>query len=261
MRRRHLHILFFTCFSFVVGNCPGNVPGNIPGTVPGTAAPPLEGAQQDEKIVKAPAIGAEGEGGGVTKTTPLEAFSLTAEGGDPSIRGEENVAEGDNTADDQPIPAEDVVVAGLSDISCAPVVGAEDGESEGVAGDMEAGDRPADGDSESVSGSDVGRLVGSRDSDFDGVLASYLEGSIGEGGGSLLMPLGGLRLLRYVRVRGWRRLFVFLLFSVLGSDFFWLVLMGFLFLFFCLVVVACNFFFAVFKLSVSGCLSNGLIVV
>eukprot|EP00904_Undaria_pinnatifida_P002386 jgi/Undpi1/12148/HiC_scaffold_5.g01824.m1 len=36
------------------------------------------------------------------------------------------------------------------------------------------------------------------DSDFDGLLLSYLEGRLGEAGGSLLMPLGALRLLRHL---------------------------------------------------------------
>lgn len=35
-----------------------------------------------------------------------------------------------------------------------------------------------------------------RDADFDEILSSYLGGSFGREGGSLLMPLGGLRLLR-----------------------------------------------------------------
>ena len=45
------------------------------------------------------------------------------------------------------------------------------------------------------------------DSDFDGLLASYLEGRLGQAGGSLLMPLGALRLLRSEGVlREWFRI-------------------------------------------------------
>lgn len=35
-----------------------------------------------------------------------------------------------------------------------------------------------------------------RDSDFDGLLTSYVEGPFGEAGGSIIMPLGALRFLR-----------------------------------------------------------------
>lgn len=45
------------------------------------------------------------------------------------------------------------------------------------------------------------RLLPGGDSDFDGVLASYLDDSFGRDGGTLLVPLGGLRLLRWVRPR------------------------------------------------------------
>lgn len=38
--------------------------------------------------------------------------------------------------------------------------------------------------------------VSNRDSDFDGLLADYVDGPFGEAGGGLLIPLGGLRLLR-----------------------------------------------------------------
>lgn len=36
----------------------------------------------------------------------------------------------------------------------------------------------------------------SGDSDFDALLASYVDGTFGKAGGSVLIPLGGLRLLR-----------------------------------------------------------------
>lgn len=38
--------------------------------------------------------------------------------------------------------------------------------------------------------------VSNRDSDFDCLLADYVNGPFGEAGGGLLIPLGGLRLLR-----------------------------------------------------------------
>ena len=43
-------------------------------------------------------------------------------------------------------------------------------------------------------------LSSNGDSDFDGILAEYIDGPLGEAGGSLLVPLGGLRLLRRVRM-------------------------------------------------------------
>lgn len=48
-------------------------------------------------------------------------------------------------------------------------------------------------------GADAGEKgcpVSNRDSDFDCLLADYVEGPFGEAGGGLLIPLGGLRLLR-----------------------------------------------------------------
>lgn len=143
----------------------------------------------------------DGDGGGVTENTHQAAFSLAAGEAERGNRSEaENAVVESTTAVDEPVPVEDVVMAEARDSSRAPsVAGAEDGESEGVAGDLEAGDhRPGEGDSEDASGAAGGTAGGrgSRDSDFDGVLASYVDGSFGERGGSLLMPLGGLRLLR-----------------------------------------------------------------
>lgn len=167
-----------------------------------TAAPPSQEAQQQEEtVIKTPTVGGvDGDGGGEMENTNQAAFSLAAGEAERGNRSEaENVAVDSTTAADEPVPVEDVVMAEGQDSSCAPVAGAEDGESEGVAGDLEAGDhRPGEGDSEDASGAAGGTAGGrgSRDSDFDGVLASYLDGSFGEHGGSLLMPLGGLRLLR-----------------------------------------------------------------
>ena len=80
-----------------------------------------------------------------------------------------------------------------------------DGDAEG-AGDGQQQRQQQEGKEEGERGEGEEALIsGVRgDSDFDGLLLSYLEGRLGEAGGSLLMPLGALRLLRWEGVGlGW----------------------------------------------------------
>lgn len=84
-----------------------------------------------------------------------------------------------------------------------PERGAAAGHEEEEDADAVFNEARAGGDQESADGGSSGSGGGDgcgggagADSEFDEVLASYLEGHFGEAGGSLLVPLGALRLLR-----------------------------------------------------------------
>lgn len=125
-----------------------------------------------------------GEGDGGARDAPASGGCSTGEGGVDQGGATSSVAGGEPNAPESIGEGASMGATGTTE---------EAGAGAG-SGDSNCGGERSEGNS------GRGGVASSGDSDFDDLLASYLEGSFGEAGGSLLVPLGGLRLLRFVDV-------------------------------------------------------------
>lgn len=160
------------------------------GLSPDDRACPAERKAGDE----AEKAGAQGNGDG-TREGAVENGGLAKDGGELVNGAASARQEGESVTSPLPLQGS----SGVEDES-----GGGAGDAAAQNGNRSEGVRRGDGDGGAGTGdkgtsarwSGVHQGSTQRDSDFDELLASYLEGSFGERGGSLLIPLGGLRLLR-----------------------------------------------------------------